>query len=143
MATTKITLNELRSIVKQIIKEETMLNENSMEFPIGTFFKDKTKMVNFTGFENNAPKYNSVSISTDTKWGNEPFIIHAQMNKNGNTIERVWFSPMGTGDYVKQEKIKDFSPLLKYIMDNNKGQQPQTQQQQPVSENLRLRNYFK
>ncbi len=27
MATTKITLNELRSIVKQIIKEERMLNE--------------------------------------------------------------------------------------------------------------------
>ena len=29
MATKKITLNELRSIVKQIIKEERMLNEST------------------------------------------------------------------------------------------------------------------
>ena len=31
MATKKITLNELRSIVKKLVKEETMLNENEQE----------------------------------------------------------------------------------------------------------------
>jgi len=31
MATKKITLNELRSIVRQAIKEETMLNEANLE----------------------------------------------------------------------------------------------------------------
>lgn len=31
MATTKITMNELRNIVKKLVKEETMLNENEQE----------------------------------------------------------------------------------------------------------------
>jgi hypothetical protein len=50
MATTKITLNELRSIVKQIIKEEKMLNE-SLNKDIREFGKDLGKYLTNSGFK--------------------------------------------------------------------------------------------
>jgi hypothetical protein len=47
MATKKITLNELRTLVKQIIKEERMLNEGikALSKEEANVFLDKTKYV--------------------------------------------------------------------------------------------------
>lgn len=112
---------------KVILKEGTV--SGGLEFPIGTFSNQVATPVKFTKFENNVtlghvkPRNDgsySVTVFTDVKWGNDPFTINAYMSKDGNTIMQVWFMPMGCENYVKQESIKDYSPLLQYIKANNK-----------------------
>jgi len=49
-----------------------------------------------------------------------PFEIHCYVSKDGNKIETIWYMPSDASDYITEDKIKDWSPLLHYIMDNNK-----------------------
>jgi len=103
--------------------------KEGMTFPKGTFSNTEDTFVTFTKFENNVktgatqPRTDgsySVSISTDQKWKNTPFEIHCYVSKDGNKIETIWYMPSDASDYITEDKIKDWSPLLHYIMDNNK-----------------------
>jgi hypothetical protein len=74
MATTKITMNELRNIVKKLVKEETMLNEDNLELKsiskqLYTFLKElgvNAKLVAQTPSQTNGTK-NIGSNLTDEK----------------------------------------------------------------------------
>lgn len=169
MATTKITLNELRSIVKQIIKEETMLNEDNLEVKsiakqIYSFLTKngvKTKLIAQTP-SNDYGKQIGASLNGGQ---NEALISYYDDPKTKQTIIQIQLYGGPTSkDLVLQVEQKILSSFPK-IEQYNRQEVPTSQffnlnfklkekttakgglvgntQQQPVSESLRLRNYFK
>jgi hypothetical protein len=121
MATTKITLNELRSIVKQIIKEEEVKpNQTYMcALPLDSAGKNRVYVkVKFLGKSNDGGLV--VSPLEEVR-----FIIDGRSNS------------FGIG--------KQYNTTIEFMLTETFGpvQQPAQQQQQPVSEGLKLRNYLK
>jgi len=200
--TTKITLNELRSIVKQIIKEETMLNEADTSI-IGGIAKNlylylsKMKVnnpldINGSPLKNvkGEPITNSAKVKMsyqNSSVGMDKLAMQGKAKELGGGIQgsEVYLNysldQIYALGFVNQEEAKNAlnEILKKYgnqvtgIVNTNKmeygaptysilirlkdnkqiaktqsakpqaKQQPAQQQQQPVSESLRLRNYFK
>ena len=202
MATTKITLNELRSIVKQIIKEEMILKEaantdlelKSVAKQIFSILKKYGLKPTYTTgdwkstFSSKAPAdgyggrivvgdngimgvavYNRGIWDTLKKSKQESFNSlkeldmgpqsyptpeeEKQINARANQIYKEIVSTLGDkfefrsdptpnkyGEYVIQIRKKggEVNPNQR-----PNAPKPQTQLQQSVSENLRLRNYFK
>jgi hypothetical protein len=187
MATTKITLNELRNIVKQIINEERMLNESTSNLlNVLKKFETEKKPGQKESFSKRTdvlaneikslldtyfPKGNVKSLPKGgTYWyikNKEPFltITGHDDGKGFRANIGILKELQKIDDYLKYQEVYD-KVMSAYIMDNvptpsNKfwmfdklpnqlhsselGLQTSggQQQQQPVSESLRLRNYFK
>jgi hypothetical protein len=193
MATMKITLNELRSIVKQIIKEERMLNESTSNLLdiLKKFEAEALKADQKESFSKRTdvlaneikslldtyfPKGNVKSLPKGgTYWyikNKEPFLtITGHDDGKGKGFRAnigILKELQKIDDYLKYQEVYD-KVMSAYIVDNlstpsnefwmfdklpnqlhsselglqTSGGQQQTQQQQPVSEGLRLRNYFK
>jgi hypothetical protein len=202
MATTKITLNELRTIVKQIIKEETMLNEADTSI-IGGIAKNlylylskmkvnnpldingsplknvkgevitngaKVKMSyqnSSVGMDKLAMQGKAKELGSKAIQGSEVYLnysvdqiyalgfVNQEEAKNAlNEILKKYGNQVtGTVETKKMEYdwAKHYAPTYAILIRMKGDKQiaktqsakPQPQQQQPVSENLRLRNYFK
>ena len=186
MATTKITLNELRSIVKQIIKEEMILKEDNLEVKniakqlysflkkngvrevsldtsklnigkdsandaqgnqignrdntakIAYFDDPKTKQsiieVYLFGDSNKIQEIEKMLLNSFPGLGQ----INRELNKNSNlqlVVEGIF-----SNVYYLYFTVAEKTTAKGGLVGNTKQNAPQ---QQPVSENLRLRNYFK
>ena len=170
MATTKITLNELRSIVKQIIKEETMLNEDNLVLNnyakqlYSLFKKEGATPFIMTGAKSFASpdiKNHNVSIMVTNNGELQVGIKgvnKANAEKYANLVSKQFQDlqlkgniNFGTGWGGEQDSYANLTLIPKTTKKGGEvnpnqrpnAPKPQAQQQQPVSENLRLRNYFK
>jgi hypothetical protein len=119
--TKKITMNGLRSIVKQIIKEETMLNEDNLVL------------------NNYAKQLYSLFKQEEAKNA-----LNEILKKYGNQVTGTVETKKMDYDWAKNY-APTYSILIRMKDDKQiaktQSAKPQTQQQQqPVSENLRLRN---
>jgi hypothetical protein len=178
MATTKITLNELRSIVKQIIKEERMLNEDNLEVKniakqLYSFLtKNGVKAEIVAGLANTRstsigtselsakPGENTALISYHDDPKTKQTVIYIRLNGEEQSIlevekkigqsfsnleqyDRKILRPDST-NYRMEFKVKEKTTSKGGLVGNTQQNQKQpAQQQQPVSEGLKLRNYLK
>jgi hypothetical protein len=122
MATKKITLNELRSIVKQIIKE------SEQKFP-EQIWKELPPVPNQQTWDKILAHMASQFDGGYEK--KEDLILTIGGIAKGTTSSGAY------SGWVNSKKQKQQQPA------QQQQQQQQPAQQQPVSENLRLRNYFK
>ena len=180
MVTKKITLNELRSIVKQIIKEEMILKEDNLEVKniakqLYSFLKKNgvrevsldTSKLNIGKDSANDAQGNQIGNRDNTAkiaYFDDPktkqTIIEVYLFGDSNKIQEIekmlLNSFPGLGQINRELNKNSNSPKDKVyylhftvaekttakggLVGNTKQNAPQ---QQPVSENLRLRNYFK
>lgn len=179
MATKKITINELRSIVKQIIKEERMLKEDNLQVKniakqLYSFLK--TNGVEVTLSAGQGIGYKKIGqvnqgMSSGKVMNNAGFISYYDDPTTKQTIiqiqlyggptskdlvlgveKKLLSAYPGLEQFDRQEvptvtnfglnfRVKEKTTAKGGLVGNTKQNAPQ--QQQPVSENLRLRNYFK
>lgn len=109
------------------------LNESNMNLQVGGGDKVEQIPVDFIKFEkndgsdggyNSTRKDGSYSVTIlakrsdgDALYGKKEFKINVYINKEGNKIEQdAWYPDFD--QYTSQIKIKDYSPLLKYITQN-------------------------
>lgn len=165
MVTKKITLNELRSIIKQIIKEEKMLNESDdVDFKLTELKNPKVselkKMMVEKGlkvyYKIAGKEYKYEAPTTGSGWdAKKGSSIHdSYMYWNGNS-DGVIMVGIGKNTNKAQDILKFIEDTFKdgYVIKKGgsgdyweiriEPSAQQTTQQQPVSENLRLRNYFR
>ena len=180
MVTKKITLNELSSIVKQIIKEEMILKEDNLEVKniakqLYSFLKKNgvrevsldTSKLNIGKDSANDAQGNQIGNRDNTAkiaYFDDPktkqTIIEVYLFGDSNKIQEIekmlLNSFPGLGQINRELNKNSNSPKDKVyylhftvaekttakggLVGNTKQNAPQ---QQPVSENLRLRNYFK
>ena len=169
MVTTKITLNELRSIIKQIIKEEIMLNEDNLVLNnyakqlYSLFKKEGATPLIASGKSYASPDFKNYNVSIivggDELHVGIKGVNKANAEKYANLVSKKFQDlqlkgniNFGTGWGGEQDSYADLTLIPKTTKKGgevNPNQRPNApkpqaqQQQQQVSENLRLRNYFK
>lgn len=170
MAIKKITLNELCSIVKQIIKEETMLNEDNLVLNnyakqlYSLFKKEGATPLIMTGKNHTSPDVKNYNVSIMVTNNGELHVgikgvNKANAEKYANLVSKQFQDlqlkgniNFGTGWGGEQDSYADLTLIPKTTKKGGEvnpnqrpnAPKPQAQQQQQVSENLiKLRNYFK
>lgn len=142
MATKKITINELRSIVKQIIKEERMLNEaiSDISDTAVNLLMDKSKYMTKPGSSKGVYVVYDLSLPK----GKNSF------NKDDDSTQIVGYWWTKDSAYKKNKFESDHTDTIKKLLalsEVNPNQRPNApkpqSQQQPVSEGLKLNNFLR
>jgi hypothetical protein len=160
MATKKITLNELKTLVKQIIKEERMLNESDpVDFKLTELKNEKVSELKKVMVDNGLKVYYKLA-GKEYKYEAPTAGSGWDAKKSGNDIHDsylIWGGkPSDSIDVGIGKDTNKAQDILKFIENTFKegytikkgggGSYWEIRiepQQQPVSEGLRLRNYLK